>query len=131
METVQTVMQALLGAVRSGGKVILQILNLLRLADGPCLWQKSLPMHLSHGHVLVLKGVHRSGDRGFVNLVVLSPADGSLFHSESVRLLGLRSEQLTEMALRHGATGVEALGDYHRAAFDPSKSLDLILVINK
>ncbi|MGD0898212.1 MAG: class I SAM-dependent methyltransferase, partial [Thermoguttaceae bacterium] len=73
-------------AVRPGGLVVVQVLNFWRLEDGPCLWQKCLRTTLPQGDALLLKGVRRSGSRGFVDLVVMRPEGGPPVFSESVPL---------------------------------------------
>ena len=90
MAAVGEPIHGMFACVRPGGVVIVQVLNLWRLEDGPCLWQKCLrtvraPREAwSLGDVLVLKGVHRSGSRGFVELVVMRPDGGPPLVCESL-----------------------------------------------
>ena len=50
----------MLAALRDGGVLVLGVLNLWRLADGPCLWQKCRRATLPQGEAWIIKGVHRA-----------------------------------------------------------------------
>jgi SAM-dependent methyltransferase len=121
----------MLSCVRPGGVVIIQVLNLWRLADGPCLWQKCLRTVLPLGDVLVLKGVHRSGSRGFVELVVMRPGGGPPLLCESLPLVGIEAAELEEAARRGGASDMKLFGDYHDRPYRREESVDLLLVARK
>ena len=43
MATVERAIRQMLAAVREGGAIVVQVLNLWRLPDGPCVWQKCRP----------------------------------------------------------------------------------------
>ena len=140
MQTVGRAIHQMFAAVRSGGIVIVQVLNLWHLPGGPCVWQKcekiksfspeptattlsrdtaigdALEAHKTPAvavgsglnekaatDVLILKGVHRSVSRGYVEFLAISPADGKLFHRESVPFLGLEASQLEQYARDAGA----------------------------
>jgi SAM-dependent methyltransferase len=122
----------MLSAVRPAGTVVIQVLNLPSLPDGPCVWQKCRRVRLPElGDALVLKGVHRRGLRGFVDLVVMDVEGGRLRHCESVALLGFEADGLVAMARQAGATSTEVFGGYQRQPYDRSGSVDLILVAHK
>ena len=125
---VQRAMQRMLDALRPGGMIVVHLLNLWRLPDGPCLWQKCQRTSLPQGEVLVVKGVHRCGGRGFVDLIVagLSPDTG--MHTESVPLLGLEADELERVARTAGAARCEFFGGYQGEAYARETSVDLILV---
>ena len=72
-EILQQALGQMLAAVRAGGVVLVQVLNLWRLPDGPCVWQKCRNVQLPRGEVLIVKGVHRCGRRGYVELIVAGP----------------------------------------------------------
>ena len=55
------------------GVVVIHVLNLWHLSDGPCVWQKCRRAALPQGDVLILKGVHRCGRQGYVELLVARP----------------------------------------------------------
>jgi len=129
--TVRQAVRQMLGAVRQGGIVVVQVLNLWRLADGPCLWQKCKKATLPQGEMLILKGVHRCGPRGFVDLVLTEHPGGSLVHSESVPFLGLEQADLEQMARDAGAAHAEFLGDYRDLSYDRQESVDLVMIVEK
>jgi len=130
-DTAARAIREMLAAVRDGGAVVVQVLNLWRLPDGPCVWQKSLRATLPGGEVLVLKGVHRSGTRGYVDLLV-APVDApEQVQSESVPLLGFEASELRRMAAEAGASGIELFGGYHEEPYERPESTDLILVAAK
>jgi SAM-dependent methyltransferase len=75
--TVERAVGQMLAAVRPGGVVVVHVLNLGHLPDGPCVWQKSKRATLPQGDVLILKGIHRCGPRGYVELVLAPPGGGA------------------------------------------------------
>ena len=166
--TVQRAIGQMLAAVRTaeekatgGGILIVQVLNLWCLPDGPCHWQKCQRATLPQGEVLILKGVHRCGSRGYVDLIVAglgeekgtgpicaqhrAPTAGwsgrsgkwglspflRLLHSESVPLLGLEAAELEHVARAAGAAEVAFFGGYQDQPYDRRKSTDLIMVARK
>jgi SAM-dependent methyltransferase len=134
VETVQNAIRRMFAAVRPGGIVMIQVLNLWQLPDGPCVWQKCKLAKLSENaenEVLILKGVHRCGSGGYVDFLVVAPADGKLLHHESVPFLGLEASQLEQFARTAGAKTMHFFGDYRQHPYKPEKSTDLILVAEK
>jgi len=130
-DTAARAIREMLAAVRDGGAVVVQVLNLWRLPDGPCVWQRSLRATLPGGEVLVVKGVHRSGTRGYVDLLV-APVDApEQVQSASVPLLGFEASELRRMAAEAGASGIELLGGYRDEPYERPESTDLILVAAK
>ena len=167
MATVQRAIRQMLAAVRGGGAVVIQVLNLWHLPDGPCVWQKCrrasrpggadrlrkrgqapfvrrptlrvgappgrsgkwcLSPFPLQGDVLILKGVHRCGTRGYVELVVADPAGGALLRSESTPFLGLEASELEGAARDAGATTVAFYGGYADQPYDRQESVDLLMV---
>ena len=126
-DVVRRAIGAMLAAVRPGGAVVLGVANLWRLDDGPCHWQKCVRRRLSRGETLILKGMHRAGDRGFVDLVLLDP-EGGLIRSDSTPLLGLRRETLEEMVTAAGGARIEVFGGYRGEPYDENTSVDLLVV---
>ena len=125
----------LLAAVRRGGVVVVQVLNVWSLPDGPCHWQKGLRAVLPQGEAVIVKGVHRCGPRGYVDLVVVPlggwPAKSPPLRAESVPLLGLEATTLDQWTRRAGAGKVAIFGDYLQRPYERERSLDLILVAEK
>ncbi|HUT91452.1 MAG TPA: class I SAM-dependent methyltransferase [Thermoguttaceae bacterium] len=126
--TVERAIQAMLAAVRRGGIAVVHLLNLRRLPDGPCVWQKCQRITLSEGEFLVIKGVHRCGLRGYVDLIVTPLPETKGMQTDSVPLLGLEAEQLERAARQGGAARVQCFGDYADGPYDRERSIDLILV---
>jgi SAM-dependent methyltransferase len=129
--TAARAIREMFAAVRPGGALVVHLLNLRRLPDGPCVWQKSLRAALPEGEVLVLKGVHRAGNGGFVDLVIAPLDEPSSMRAESTPLLGLDVSELERMARQAGAARIEFLGDYGNQPYDPQSSPDLILTATK
>jgi SAM-dependent methyltransferase len=143
VETVERAIRQMFAAIRPGGIAIVQVLNLWQLPDGPCVWQKckkvssSLPLGDEPGaraespDVLILKGVHRSGSRGFVEFLAASLAEGKLLYRETVEFLGLEASQLERYARAAGAKVSHFFGDYKQHPYKPEKSADLMMVAEK
>ena len=77
---------------------------------------------------MILKGVHRCGSRGYVELIVTGLAGGAPLHAEAVPLLGLEAADLEEMARQAGASQVAFFGGYQDQKYEPQKSVDLVMV---
>jgi SAM-dependent methyltransferase len=128
---IERTLSQMLAAVRSGGLVVVHALNLGRLPDGPCVWQKCRRIAFPQGEALVVKGVHRCGPRGYVELVVADLGGTNPPRTESVALLGLSAEQWESMAKAAGAAEIRLLGGYRDEPYHPTKSVDLLLVATK
>jgi SAM-dependent methyltransferase len=132
MATVQRAVNRLLEAVRPGGAIVLHVVNLWRLADGPCTWQKCRRAPLARGDSLIVKGLHRCGTRGYVDfLVVTLSGQEPAMQTESVLFWGLESADLEHMMRQAGARQIEIFGDYARSTYDRRRSQDLIVVASK
>ena len=121
----------MLEAVRPGGRLVVHVLNIEHLPDGPCVWQKCQRAELPRGSVLILKGVHRHARQGYVDLLVAGLAEGKLLHHESVPFVGLDAEQLDDMARRAGASEATFFGGYGGQPFQPAHHADLVLVATR
>ncbi len=131
MDTARRAVGQMLRAVREGGAIILHVLNLWRLADGPCRWQKCRRAALPQGEAIIVKGVSRCGGQGFVNLVVVGLEGEPALRSESVPFLGLEAEELETMARRAGAGEVQFFGGYHDEPYRRQQSVDLLMVARR
>lgn len=129
-EAEQTI-RHMLASVRDGGLIIVHVLNLWHLPDGPCVWQKFLRRSIRERDAVVIKGVHRHGDKGFVDLAVVPIDAPTEARTESIGFLGLNGSQLSQWALRGGASSVQLYGDYRRQDYDQQQSLDLIMLARK
>jgi len=130
-DVVRRTLGQMLEALRPGGGLVLHVLNLAPLPDGPARWQKATRLMLPRGDVFLLKGVHRHGRRGYVDLVLSNVETGALLHGESVPFLGLDSTDLTCMVQEAGAAVIQCLGGYADEPFEPTKSTDLNMVARK
>lgn len=129
---VQSALANLLSAVRPGGAVLIHVLNVWRLPQGLTQWGKCKLAELPSGRHLIIKGVHRAGDNGFVDLLVTKlEGDQASLQSECVPFMGLRSDQLERYARSAGAAVVEFFGDYVRSPYDPATSVDLIMLAQR
>jgi SAM-dependent methyltransferase len=131
MESVERTIGQMLAAVRSGGAIVVHLLNLWHLPDGPCVWQKCRRAAMPQGEVLILKGVHRCGTRGYVELVVVGLATETAIQQESVPLLGLEVASLQSIAATAGAVNVRFFGAYQNQPYDRQQSPDLIMLAEK
>jgi SAM-dependent methyltransferase len=132
MRSVEAGLRNLFDAVRVGGLVVLHVLNLWKLMPGPCIWQKVITRPSVPGASMILKGVHRCGETGYVELVVVtSGADDASIRSDSVPFLGLAVDQLHAAALKCGATNIAFFGNHQHQPYTAAHSPDLIMVANK
>jgi SAM-dependent methyltransferase len=128
LPTACTAVSRMLDAVRAGGAMVVHVLNLWRLADGPCQWQKCVRTELATGPVMIFKGIHRHGSTGFVDLIVSSVADKPAWRTDGVPFLGLEAATLEQWAREAGADTVEVYGGYHHEPYHRDTSTDLIVV---
>lgn len=131
LATVEQALRQMLAAVRRGGLLVVQVLNLWHLADGPCLWQKCKRTLLGPDEVLIVKGVHRCGTRGYVELIVSTLDPNVQMHSESVPFLGIEASELERMTRLTGVAQLEFFGGYQGQPYDRQESLDLLMVAVK
>lgn len=122
--------------LKPGGAVVVHVLNLWRLPDGPIQWQKLVQVSadqdasgtIATGDGYLLKGVHRVGDRGFVNVVLHDSAGSPNRQTMSTPLLALDGEQLSSALASAGFAGVTLLGNYAGEPYRWAESADLIAV---
>jgi hypothetical protein len=133
--TVELAIGQMLAAVRGGGLVVVHVLNLWHLPDGPVTWQKCKRTTLPQGDVLIVKGVHRCGTRGFVDLMVAALEESSdkppRMQTDSIGFLGLDAANLEAMARRAGAANAVFYGGYQQQPYDRQASVDLVMVAEK
>jgi SAM-dependent methyltransferase len=129
--TAERAIGQMLAAVRGGGLLVVQALNLWRLPDGPCIWQKCRLATLKEREVLILKGVHRSAGCGYVELLVADAAGGALLQTDSVRFFGFEAAALESMVRAAGASEVRFFGGYRDEPYDRQQSADLLMVAIK
>jgi SAM-dependent methyltransferase len=118
---------AMFEAVRPGGVVVAHVLNLWKLPQGPCVWQKVLRRSIGSRDVTIVKGVHRCGDQGRVELLVIPDGDEASFRAHSNAFLGLTPDLLSAAA-RPYASDVTFYGGAQGKPYDAATSTDLVLV---
>ena len=129
---VERAIQQMLAAVRPGGVCVVQVLNLWHLSEGPCVWQKCRRVMLGEQEHILLKGVHRAGSRGFVDLVDLAvTSDAVTPRFDCPTFLGLEAVELTRAAEQAGARVVQCYGSFRREAYRRAESPDLIVVAER
>lgn len=130
--TVTHVLAAVSRRLRPGGLMITHTLNVSRLPDGPIVWQKARRISAEDHDRLFVKGVHRAGDRGFVD-VAEAPLDAvdDVSRCRSTPILALAPGVLDEAFAAAGLEPVAHYGDHARAPFDALHSNDLIAVARR
>jgi SAM-dependent methyltransferase len=130
LASVDKAIGAMLQSVRTGGLVIIHVLNLWKLPDGPCVWQKVVRKAIAGRDTTIIKGVHRHGDTGRVELIAIPVGNESGFQSHSVPFLGLTPAYLEKITQTHRATPT-----FHGSAkptpYTAAESPDLIMVARK
>jgi SAM-dependent methyltransferase len=128
-KTIQRAVCCMLEALRSGGVCIIHLFNLWHLEEGPTTWQKCLRGRWGDVEQVLLKGIHRCGDHGYVNFIRLA-VDGDRLESafEPSVLVALKADELSGWVRQAGAKSVDLYGDYSRNSYDPLNSNDMILV---
>lgn len=129
LDAAEQVLSAMISAIRPGGVLVAQILNLWRLPEGPTDWQKRVRLTDEQGDRILLKGIHRVGPRGFIDVVTLDlSAGGADGQFRTATILGIEAEDLLGVATRAGATDLQVFGNYEQAPYRRDQSQDLILV---
>lgn len=130
--TVARAIRMMLAAVRPGGWIVVHVLNLWRLPDGPAVWQKCRRVSLDGRDSIIVKGVHRAGRTGYVNMIVATlEADAPQMRHESTALLGLEAGELKDMAASAGASIVRFFGDYQKHPYRRRTSEDMIMLARR
>ena len=129
--TVEQAVKRMLAALRPGGVLVVHVLNLWRFPEGPCQWQKCRQATIHQREVLIVKGVHRNGTAGYVDLVVADLAEPGKMQTDSVRFLGLEAGQLQAAAQHAGARQIRLFGGYQDQPYDRQASPDLLMVADR
>lgn len=132
LATARQALAAMLAALRPGGVAIVHVLNLARLRPGPVTWQKCRPVRRGGQDHVLLKGVHRAGEQGYVEFVDITLTGGepaAEFHAAA--LLPLSAEWLRDAALAAGGRNVQLYGGYGNEPCSATESTDLILVCER
>lgn len=125
LATARAAISGMAGALVAGGLLIVQVLNLWRLPDGPVVWQKAARTRAGRD-VLIVKGVHRAGSRGFVDTAEIWLDAPNIKRCRSTPLVALRAEDLRSAFEATGFEDVRAYGSHAREPYAQSASPDLI-----
>jgi 2-polyprenyl-3-methyl-5-hydroxy-6-metoxy-1,4-benzoquinol methylase len=131
LEAAEEAVHAMAGAVRPGGMLVLHALNLGSREEGVVIWDKCMWAELEGKRRLLLKGTHRSGGFGHVELLLVDAGEKPVLQSRSPWFLWLKAEQVAQWCREAGCGTVEVYGSWRREAFDVAKSTDLIVVATK
>ena len=125
-------LRQMLAAIRPGGVCVLQVLNLWRLPDGPPVWQKCKRVTLDGQDHILVKGVHRVGSRGFVDLIDLTISAAAVTpRFDAPVFIGFEASDLTRMVGEAGAARVQCYGTFQHDPYQREQSPDLIVVAEK
>jgi SAM-dependent methyltransferase len=115
-------------AARRG--MVVHVANGWAWPDGPCLWQRCAR---TPGRTLV-RGVHRCGARGFVELIVLADGESGgepTIMGESAALVLLEAGEIEHWMRQGGARSTRVYGGYKGEAYEKGKSVDIVVVGEK
>jgi len=120
---------AMIAALRSGGVGIVQVLNLWRIQEGPTIWQKCESRPDATGPRVLLKGLHRVGDRGYVDLIDLRMTSSGLAKRfDAPSFMGIEAADLAAAVTSGGGRDIQLFGGYNAEPYDRKQSVDLICV---
>jgi len=129
--TVHEAIHQMLAGVRQGGVAVVHVLNVWAMPDGPCVWQKGVRTTLSDEPALIIKGVHRCGDRAYIELLVNLLECDTKMRSTCVPFLALDLADLERVMRESGAERISVYGGYQDQPYDPRKNVDLVLVAER
>jgi SAM-dependent methyltransferase len=129
---VRRAVAAMLGSLRSGGICVIQVLNLWRLPEGPSVWPTCRRLNTNGAERILMKGLHRVGDRGYIDLIDLTIRAGDLHRRiDSPSFRGLSVDEIAS-AVESADGQVEGVfGDYHDGEYRPERSPDLIVIARR
>jgi SAM-dependent methyltransferase len=129
-QTCRNALRSMMRALRSGGLLMIHVLNFWSLRSGSILVQKFLPLQQAGHEGLLLKLFHRVGSRGHVETFALSRSDAAgswTMQHHSSELVGLSAAWFRHRLSNLGCSQIEFWGDYHLVAYRARRSPDLIV----
>jgi SAM-dependent methyltransferase len=130
-ETVGRAIAAMTAAVREGGVLAVHLFNLWRIGEGPAFWQKCRRADTPEGDVLLIKGIHRTGGRAWVELLQAPVERPDGMRTAYIPLTALEAADVEGMFLRAGANSVEVAGGYRGQPYEREKSVDFVVTAVK
>jgi SAM-dependent methyltransferase len=132
LAVVERAVHNMMAALRSGGVCIIGVLNLWKLPEGKTLWQKCQRVQYRGADHVLLKSVHRCGDRGHIDFADLDLSGGGAKpRYDAAEFLGIHADWLMRTATAQGAASVECYGSYGFEAYDPARSTDLVVTCRR
>jgi len=131
VEAVGRAVNEMLTALRPGGIAVVQVVNLWRFPEGPTVWQNCRRVERDGHDTVVLKGMHRAGERGYIDAMALTLDGGGVSgRFDAPTFLALEPEPITQPAEAAGAR-VDVYGSITRDPYDRESSPDLVVVMRK
>ncbi len=132
LKAVGEVLRAMTASVRPGGALVIQVLNLWRIAEGSITWQKCGRIQDDDGDRIFLKGIHRSGACGYVEVATLTLSEDDVDGQyRTATILAIERDDLIGLAEAAGAAECVTYGGYDDSPYDRQGSTDLILVARR
>ncbi len=133
MDVIGQAVGAMLTGLRSGGVLVLHLLNLWHLADGQTVWQKCRRLDPGGpGDRLLLKRLHRRGSLGQVDLVeVCLAGGGARLTADQAAFAGVEADELAVAVVAAGGERVEVWGSWDFEPYSREDSVDLILAARR
>lgn len=128
--TVERAVQCMLEALRPGGVCVIGVLNLWKLPEGKTIWQKCRRVEYGGAEHILLKSIHRCGERGYIDFADLHLGETTARY-DAAEFLGLRADWLVQVARAHGGIEPEGYGSYRLEPYQPAHSTDLIMTCRR
>ncbi len=129
LAAVERASASMIAALRPGGVGVLQVLNLWRVHEGPTSLQKCEVMQNNEGRRILLKGLHRAGSRGYIDLIDLQMTSaGWVKRFDTPSFLGIEAKDLSAAVRSNGGRDLQLYGNYQEEPYDREQSADLICV---
>ena len=129
VENVEETGKAIDAMAKSANRaIVLHVVNMHARPDGPVIWDKCRRIKLHGVEHLVNKGIHRSGQHGYVDFI-LTPLEGTSEQvvTRCVKFLSLDASWLQHRLHDNGFKRIRLFGGYGGSSFDVAKSPDLVI----
>lgn len=124
----QAAIRAMAHMTRPSGIGIVQVLNPASIPEGPTTWQKVRRARLQESAKILIKGLHRDGEHGLIEILEIDLTSEPLnWRARSMKFLCLNRVEIESMIRAAGGEVVAIQGSYAGEPFDASKSGDLII----
>jgi SAM-dependent methyltransferase len=127
--TVRVALASLMTAARRC--LVVHVLNLWALPEGPAVWQKCVRADVGGKPALIIKGVHRCGGQGYIEVLVSTLEDPPKLHSRSMAFLGIEAAEVEWTLRAAGAREVAVYGGYQKQPYERASSVDLMVVAER